>query len=376
MTAHDPDPLNNSVFFEQGAATSICGAVRDRRSGRCRLRPDRGGRRRRHGRRRLMGAGLLEANRVPRDRQADALRLGRARRSHRRADGGAGHPHGSRQCSRAASASSTPTPGSIRLAERSCTPLPRRPRGRVGARPLFTSSPTTNIFTHTGIDAALTLSPRHPARGRRTRELSVPVSVTRTIAEPREAECFPGHLPHAQLLRPLHLTPWPSTADRVSASTSTTSPTSRSPTLDPTSRRCATRPTPSAERPYFPRHFPTIARVRLVNGTAVTEKVLTNLGTTERPLTPEQLALKFALHHPRPRPGRSGPRRGPRRAAHVGDLSRAARRHSAVAGSTGVAPNSVGSSSHSPSATQRGPLATPTSHRSPRGSRERHRPRP
>ena len=46
----------------------------------------------------------------------------------------------------------------------------------------------------------------------------------------------------------------------------------------------------------YPSHFPTIARVTLADGSRVEEKVLANLGTAERPLTPEQVRLKFDLN--------------------------------------------------------------------------------
>jgi 2-methylcitrate dehydratase PrpD len=154
----------------------------------------------------------------------------------------------------------------------------------------------TNVFTHTGIDAALALAARgiRPEDVERV-ELSVPVSVMRTIAEPREAKVLPRSPYHAQFSGPFTFAIAFHGGSGLGLYLDDFTDESLA---DPSIRRLASTvhyaPDPECEAVY-PRHFPTIARVRLVDGTTVTEKVLTNLGTTDRPLSREQLALKFAL---------------------------------------------------------------------------------
>src|SRR5690606_6095359 len=62
----------------------------------------------------------------------------------------------------------------------------------------------TNVFTHTGIDAARRLAERGiPVESIERVDLSVPMAVTRTIAEPREAKIRPESPYHAQFSGPV-----------------------------------------------------------------------------------------------------------------------------------------------------------------------------
>ncbi|WP_256794605.1 MmgE/PrpD family protein [Terrabacter sp. Ter38] len=295
MTAHD-ETLNNSVFFERGLhATSICGAIGSAAAAAVVYGLTAEGVADAMGIAASMGAGLLEANRVG----------GTVKRMH---------------CGWAAHGGVT----AAQMAARGITAPASVLEGRFGffnaytgihpvtGAPLhallgdlgdvweldrcFVKPYPTNVFTHTGIDAALTLAARgiRPEDVERV-ELSVPVSVTRTIAEPREAKVFPRSPYHAQFSGPFTFAMALHGGSGLGLYLDDFTDESLA---DPSIRRLASTvhyaPDPECEAIY-PRHFPTIARVRLVDGTTVTEKVLTNLGTTERPLTPEQLALKFAL---------------------------------------------------------------------------------
>src|SRR5690606_2214138 len=62
----------------------------------------------------------------------------------------------------------------------------------------------TNVFTHTGIDAAKRLAARGiDVQAIERIDLSVPMAVTRTIAEPREAKINPQTPYHAQFSGPM-----------------------------------------------------------------------------------------------------------------------------------------------------------------------------
>jgi 2-methylcitrate dehydratase PrpD len=295
MAAHD-ESLNNNVFFERGLhATSICGAIGSAAAAAAVYGLDAERIAHAMGIACSMGAGLLEANRVG----------GTVKRMH---------------CGWAAHAGVV----AAQMAARGITAPPSVLEGRFGFYNAYTGihpvdGPTldvivgdlgerweldncfvkpypTNVFTHTGIDAARALA----ARGIRPEdiervELSVPRSVTRTIAEPRESKVSPQSPYHAQFSGPFTFAIAYHGGSGLGLYLDDFSERSLA---DPSIRRLASLvhyvPDPECEKIY-PRHFPTIARVTLHDGTTVTEKVLANLGTAERPLTTEQLALKFEL---------------------------------------------------------------------------------
>lgn len=295
MAAHD-DTLNNNVFFERGLhATSICGAIGSAAAAAVVHGLDEERIAHAMGIACSMGAGLLEANRVG----------GTVKRMH---------------CGWAAHAGVV----AAQLAARGITSPPSVLEGRFGffnaytgihpvdGRALdalvgdlgerweldncFVKPYPTNVFTHTGIDAARALA----AKGIRPDEiegveLSVPTSVTRTIAEPRESKVSPQSPYHAQFSGPFTFA---IAFHGGSGLGLYLDDFSEEALADPSIRRLASlvHYVPDREcEAIYPRHFPTIARVTLRDGTVVTEKVLANLGTAERPLTAEQLALKFEL---------------------------------------------------------------------------------
>ncbi|RZI87961.1 MAG: MmgE/PrpD family protein, partial [Microbacterium sp.] len=155
----------------------------------------------------------------------------------------------------------------------------------------------TNVFTHTGIDAAMVLSRRGIDVDDIERiELSVPMAVTRTIAEPREAKIRPQSPYHAQFSGPLTF----AMAWRGGGGLGLTLDDFTQEALDdPLVRAIAERVhyVPDAEvEALYPHRLPTIARVHLRGGAVVEERIMANLGTTHRPLAPAQVRTKFDLN--------------------------------------------------------------------------------
>lgn len=154
----------------------------------------------------------------------------------------------------------------------------------------------TNVFTHTGIDAAQRLARRGIALEEIDRiELSVPMAVTRTIANPREAKIRPESPYHAQFSGPMTF----AIAYRGGSGLGLSLDDFTQEALDdPLVRGIAERvwyvEHPDAEAAY-PERLPTIARVMLRDGSVIEERIMANLGTAERPLSAAQLSTKFDL---------------------------------------------------------------------------------
>ena len=155
----------------------------------------------------------------------------------------------------------------------------------------------TNVFTHTGMDSAMALAAGglDPWSVDRI-ELSVPMSVTRTIAEPREAKINPQSPYHAQFSGPLTF----AIAFRGGSGLGVYLDDFTEEMLaDPVVRHLAERvwyvPHPDVEALY-PSKLPTIARVHRTDGAVIEQRVMANLGTAERPISPDQLRTKFDLN--------------------------------------------------------------------------------
>lgn len=155
----------------------------------------------------------------------------------------------------------------------------------------------TNVFTHTGIDAAIALRERGlTPEDIESVEIGVSSQVLRTIAEPREAKIKPESGYHAQFSGPftfalalrggsglgLYLDDFTDEA-----------------VADEMNRDLANRVThvadPAAQN-QFPLHFSSIVRVRTRDGQTLTEEVLHNRGTSMRPLSVEEIETKFLLN--------------------------------------------------------------------------------
>jgi 2-methylcitrate dehydratase PrpD len=289
---YDPR-INNSVFFERGLhATSICGALGAAAAAGVAMGLD--AQRSAHAMAiaSSMGSGLLEANRAG----------GSVKRMH---------------CGWAAHSGVT----AAQAAEAGLTGPPTVLEGRFGffqaycgdvydeaalldglgerweTSDCFVKPYPTNVFTHTGIDAAVALRDR----GLRPEEVeSVRIGVAgatlRTIAEPREAKIRPESGYHAQFSGPftfalalrgggglgVYLDDFTDEAVR-----------------DPRNLELAARvehvSDPRCEA-IFPQHFPSIVEVRTLDGRVLREEVLANRGTAERPLTDADVQVKYDLN--------------------------------------------------------------------------------
>lgn len=289
---YDP-AINNSVFFERGLhATSICGALGSAAAAATvmGLSEDEIG----HamGIAASMGAGLLEANRAG----------GSVKRMH---CGWAAHSGVVAAQSAAAGLTGPPTvlEGRFGFFNAYCGDTYDEAAllddlGEVWATgDCFVKPYPTNVFTHSGIDAALALR----AKGLKPEEIEsveigVPSPVLRTIAQPREAKIRPESGYHAQFSGPftfaialgggaglgVYLDDF--SDDKVA-----------DPVLLDLAERITHVADPRCDE-IFPSHFPSIVRVRTKDGRELVEEVLTTRGTSERPLSDDEVMLKFRLN--------------------------------------------------------------------------------
>ncbi|MFY9634161.1 MAG: MmgE/PrpD family protein [Cellulosimicrobium cellulans] len=292
MAAHDDD-LNNNVFFERGFhATSICGAIGSAAAAAAAYGLNEEQIRHAMGIACSMGAGLLEANRTG----------GTVKRVH---CGWAAHSGviAAQMSARGITAPDSVLEGRFGFFNAYTGIHPMSPRFLDGLGEdweldnCFMKPYPTNVFTHTGIDAARALA----AEGIRPEDiervdLSVPMAVTRTIAEPRDAKISPKSPYHAQFSGPFTF----AIAFHGGTGLGVYLDDFTQETLGSESIRrlaAAVHYVRDAEcEAIYPRHFPTIARVTLSDGRKIERKVLTNLGTVDRPLTAEQVRLKFDLN--------------------------------------------------------------------------------
>jgi 2-methylcitrate dehydratase PrpD len=290
--AYDP-AIGNSVFFDRGLhATSICGALGSAAAAGVVMGLDSARLAHAMGIAASMGAGLLEANRAG----------GSVKRMH---CGWAAHAGVVAAQAAAAGLTGPPTvlEGRFGFFHAYCgdTYEAAALLDDLGTQWQFTDCFVkpypTNVFTHTGIDAALIL------RGEGVRpddiesvQVGVPTPVLRTIAEPREAKIRPESGYHAQFSGPftfalalmgggglgVYLDDFTDSAVR-----------------DPRALGLAERIThvsnPDCDR-LFPMQFPSIVDVVLRSGEVHHVEVLANRGTSQRPLTTKDVALKFRLN--------------------------------------------------------------------------------
>jgi 2-methylcitrate dehydratase PrpD len=155
----------------------------------------------------------------------------------------------------------------------------------------------TNHFTHAGIDAALKIR----ARGITSDdivaiELGVPEPVMRTIAEPADQKKRPLTPYHAKFSGPFTV----ATALVGGGGLGVYSNDFTSDTLqDPERLRLAAlvRCVPDQKSSeIFPHQFPAVLTVTLTDGTEIVERIDTNRGGQDRPLTREEQSLKFRLN--------------------------------------------------------------------------------
>ncbi|TDB94345.1 MmgE/PrpD family protein [Actinomadura sp. 7K534] len=292
MAGYDRE-LGNSVFFERGQhATAICGALGAAAAAAMLSGLDAGGIADALGIAASMGSGILEANRTG----------GTVKRVH---------------CGWAAHAGVT----AAGLARTGITGPPTVLEGRFGLLQAFCGDRADpgaltdrlgehwelpgvffkpypcNHFTHAGIDAALRLRERglDPADIADV-ELGAPAPVLRTIGEPAEDKARPESGYHAAFSGPYTVAAALLGGGGLGVSHEDFTDEAAA---DPARLALAAkvRCVPDARcDAIFPRRFPAVLRVRTRAGALLEERVDTNRGGPDNPLSPDELAAKFELN--------------------------------------------------------------------------------
>ena len=282
--------LGNSVFFDRGQhATSICGAIGSAVAAAMLAGLDEKGITDAIGIAASMGAGLLEANRTG----------GTVKRMH---------------CGWAAHSGVV----AAQLAQNGLTGPPTVIEGRFGFLHAFCGDAADvdavteglgehwelpgiffkpypcNHFTHAGIDAALQLradgiTPEDIVEI----ELGVPTPVLRTIAEPPEAKARPESGYHAAFSGPFTLAAALVGGGGLGVGHEDfTDEASRDETRLAIAEKVRCVADARCDE-IFPNQFPAVVRVSLRDGTRKEVRIDVNRGGPGRPLSPEELALKF-----------------------------------------------------------------------------------
>ncbi len=283
--------LGNSVFFERGThATSICGAVGSAATAAMLRGLDAAGIANAMGIAASMGAGLLEANRTG----------GTVKRVH---------------CGWAAHAGVT----AASLAAHGLTGPPTVIEGRFGflyafcgdamdveavvdrlgehweLPGIFFKPYPCNHFTHSGIDAALTLRREGMTADDITAiEVGVPSPVLRTIAEPREAKVRPESGYHAAFSGPYTVAAALLGGSGLGLGHDDFTDAAAA---DPARLALAERVTCVADDrcdEIFPNQFPAVLRATLTDGLTREIRVDVNRGGPGNPLSQNELGQKFA----------------------------------------------------------------------------------
>lgn len=285
--------LGNSIFFERGLhATAICGTIGGAVAAAMLLGLDAAGITHTIGIAASMGSGLLEANRTG----------GTVKRVH---------------CGWAAHAAVT----AATLARHGLTGPPSVVEGRFGLLQAFCGDQADpavicadlgerwelpgiffkpypcNHFTHAGIDAALRLRGRGITADRIERLLlGAPTPVLRTIGEPTAAKQRPESGYHAAFSGPYTVAAALLGGGGLGVFHEDFTDAAAG---DPDRLALAAKVTcvPDARcDAIFPHQFPAVLTAELVDGTTVTERIEVNRGGPGNPLTPRELATKFALN--------------------------------------------------------------------------------
>jgi 2-methylcitrate dehydratase PrpD len=152
-----------------------------------------------------------------------------------------------------------------------------------------------NHFTHTAIDAAAALRQRGVDLANIDHlELGVPDSIVRTIGEPIETKRTPATAYMAQFSGPYAVALGLLGGGGLGAGLADYTDQLAN---DPTRRAlmAKVRVVSNDEcTAIFPHQFPSVLRATLSSGEVIEEKALSNLGGNERPLSYEQLAVKFS----------------------------------------------------------------------------------
>lgn len=150
-----------------------------------------------------------------------------------------------------------------------------------------------NHFTHAGIDAALRLRARVRPEEIEQIELGVATPTVRTIGEPREQKVLPQSGYHAQFSGPFTVAAAFLGGGGLGLSLDDFSDANA---RDPRYLELAARVRVVADAEcdrIFPNQFPAVLRVRTKSGLTLEERVLANRGGPDRPLSVDDLKVKF-----------------------------------------------------------------------------------
>ena len=155
----------------------------------------------------------------------------------------------------------------------------------------------TNHFTHAGIDAALAMREKGiESTDIVAIELGVPEPVLRTIAEPADQKARPLTPYHAKFSGPFTVAAALVGGGGLGVYSNDFTEQTLS---DPERLRLSAlvRCVADAESTeVFPHQFPAVLTVRLADGSEIVERVMKNRGGSGRPLSRDELALKFRLN--------------------------------------------------------------------------------
>jgi 2-methylcitrate dehydratase PrpD len=155
----------------------------------------------------------------------------------------------------------------------------------------------TNHFTHAGIDAALAMREKGiESTDIVAIELGVPEPVLRTIAEPVDQKARPLTPYHAKFSGPFTVAAALVGGGGLGVYSNDFTEQTLS---DPERLRLSAlvRCVADAESTeLFPHQFPAVLTVRLADGSEIVERVMKNRGGSDRPLSRDELALKFRLN--------------------------------------------------------------------------------
>lgn len=150
-----------------------------------------------------------------------------------------------------------------------------------------------NHFTHAGIDAALRLRSEVQLQDITEIELGIPTPTMRTIGEPRDLKARPQSGYHAQFSGPFTVAAALLGGGGLGlALDDFTDAHVRDPRYLDLAAKVRCYADPECDR-IFPNQFPGIVRIRTRDGRVHEAKVLANRGGPERPLSVEELTVKF-----------------------------------------------------------------------------------